>query len=306
MGRFADPDVGLGALWSYKYAAHSFDEEGEVQPIELEGFSSQKKADLHPLGIALWPATRDLYVVNHAKQGPTIEVFALDKSATKANFKRTITHPLINTPNSIQPISDHEIYFSNDHAFKARENPWLSKVESYLAYPAGSVVYMNFKTNEVKTVAKLPFANGVALLNSSHLAVGMTTLPGVRIYAIDAATHNLTMIKTLSTTFLVDNLHVDANGKLLMAGHPYGPDMEAVSATNSEFDLDGKGVGKHESGRVRAASWIAEWDGNESGKLRDLYVGRDYGTACTALRDVSRGWGVAVGLYEKGIMVWKE
>jgi hypothetical protein len=70
--------------------------------------------------------------------------------------------------------------------------------------------------------------------------------------------------------------------------------------------LDGTGEGKPESERPKAGSWVVEWDGNDEGTLNTLYVGMDYGTSTTAVRDVEKGVGLVVGLYEKGIMVWRE
>ena len=178
--------------------------------------------------------------------------------------------------------------------------------DPYLAYPGGSVVYFDVSTNTGKKVASVPFANGVALLkDGKRIAVGSTSLPAVLVYTIDASNHELTLNKTLKSSFLVDNLKVDTAGMLLIAGHPWPPGIEEMATRNWEFDLDGTGQGKPESERPTAGSWVAEWDGNED-TFRTLYVGMDYGTSCTAVRDVKKGVGIVVGLYEMGIMVWRE
>ena len=288
-------------LWSYEYS----DPSAVPQPLELKDLPTSLRNALHPLGIALWAPTRTLYVISH--QHPlSLLVFTLSPDGKSATYQRQIIHPLLQTPNSVTPISDHEIYFTNDHLLKAAERPLLAKLESYLAYPGGSVVYFDLSTNTGKKVASVPFANGVALLNDGkRIAVGSTSMPAVLVYNVDASTHELTLNKTLKTSFLVDNVKVDAAGTLLAAGHPWSPGIEEVSTKNREFDLDGTGEGKSESERPRAGSWVAEWDGNED-TLRNLYVGMDYGTSCTAVRDVKNGFGIVVGLYEKGIMVWKE
>ena len=227
-----------------------------------------------------WPATRTLYVVNHAVDGPTIEVFTLDNSGTKAKFQRTLSHALIRTPNSVQPVSDHEIYFTNDHTFEMRQGKWLARAETYLSYAGGSVVRMDVRSGVAKVVARLPFANGVAALNQTHLAVASSSTPSVNVYEMDGQTGDLALKKSLRMRWVPDNLFVDGKGRLLIAGHPYAPDVERAAITNSQFDLDGTGVGRPASERPRAASWLAEWDGNEEGVLRDLYVGFDYGTGC--------------------------
>jgi arylesterase/paraoxonase len=51
---------------------------------------------------------------------------------------------------------------------------------------------------------------------------------------------------------------------------------------------------------------VQSWDGNAKGELRDLYAGMEYGGSTTAVRDVARNVGIVTGLYEKGIMVWRD
>jgi len=246
-------------------------------------------------------------MVSHAEPA-SIYVFKLSQDGTAATYIRRLEHPLLQTPNSVAPISDHEIYFTNDHQFKIRDNFLLAKLETYLAYAGGSVVYMDTATESAKTVAHTGFANGVTTLPGGRLAVASTTGAAIHIYNIDAATKGLALNRTLPVAFLVDNLKTDSNGALLAAGHPFGPALEAVATMNREFDLDGTGEPglKPEGERPRALSWVAEWDGNEEGKLKDLYVGSDYGCSATALRDGKTGWGFILGLYEKGIMQWKD
>jgi hypothetical protein len=64
----------------------------------------------------------------------------------------------------------------------------------------------------------------------------------------------------------------------------------------------GRSSGLHPDERPRAPSWVAEWDGNPEGKLRHLYVGTEYGTSTSTVRDVKRGVGFVVGLYEPGVL----
>lgn len=300
-GTFINANDVRDTLWSYEYS----DPSAVPQPLELKNLPASLLKTIHPLGIALWAPTRTLYVISH--QHPhSLLVFTLSPDGTSATYQRQIIHPLLRTPNSVTPISDHEVYFTNDHLFKAAENPLLAKLESYLAYPGGSVVYFDLSTNTGKKVASVPFANGIALLkDGKRIAVGSTTLPAVLVYNFDASTHELTLNKTLKMSFLVDNLKVDTTGMLLVAGHPWAPGVEEVATKNWQFDLDGTGEGKPESERPTAGSWVVEWDGNED-TCRTLYVGMDYGTSTTAVRDVKKGVGIVTGLYEMGIMVWRE
>lgn len=272
--------------------------------------------NFHPLGLGYRAQTRTLYVVNHAQSGPTIEIFEVSKEVTGITHLQTIQHELIHTPNSISPISDHEILITNDHEYEIRDKKIQATLETYLSYPGGSVVYLNLKTNETRVVADgIPFANGIVMLNETHVAVASTTTPSFSIYSINATTHDLELTLKVSVPFWIDNLKLDSSGTLLMAGHPWAPATTKVSKTNYLYDHDGKGaVGGQEEGKLlpiegrpRAMSWVAEWDGNAEGKIRDLYVGGlgEFGTSTSVVRDLGRGVGFVAGLYERGVLMFK-
>lgn len=277
--------------------------------MQISGFDAEKTKNFHPLGLGYDATTHTLYTVNHAQSGPTIEIFKLDEEVdASATYLQTIAHPLLHTPNSITPISDHELLITNDHEYEVRDHKIKATLETYLSYPGGNVIYHNLVTKETKTVAEgIPFANGIVKLNETHVAVASTTTPSFSIYAINATTHDLSLAQKISVPFWIDNLRTDSAGTLLMAGHPWVPALTKVSKTNHLYDHDGKGVGLALEERPRAMSWVAEWDGNLEGKIRDLYVGKmgEFGPSTSVVRDLGRGVGFVVGLYERGIMMFK-
>lgn len=277
-----------------------------MHQLQMNGFDVSKWINFHPLGLGYRAETRTLYVVNHAQTGPAIEVFEVNKEVTGVTHQKTITHPLLHTPNSITPISDHEVYITNDHKYEIKDEKIKATLETYLSYPGGSVVYMNFKTNETRLAATgIPFANGITLLNSTHVAVASTTTPSFSIYAISPTNHGLTLTLKISVPFWIDNLKTDSAGTLLMAGHPWAPALTKISKTNHLYKFGERADGRPLEGRPRAPSWVAEWDGNAEGKIKDLYVGTEYGTSTSAVRDVGRGVGFVAGLYEKGILMFR-
>ncbi|KAF2097232.1 putative paraoxonase [Rhizodiscina lignyota] len=294
-----------GEIWSYLYSQIDVEDEALLHPLGRHGFPADR--EFHPLGLEYEPASDTVFAVNHASSGSGIEIFKLSPTREHLLWERTFIHPKVHTPNSIAAINEHELFVTNDHYFLARNFKPFSKIETYLGLPLGEVLYVNLKTNEVRTLARLGFANGVKMLNKTTLAAASTSGPDVYIYSIDPETKSLTQKLKIRVPFAPDNISVDSNGKLLIAGHPYPPTMEVVSSTNHEYDLDNANDGrKPASERPRAAGWIKEWDGNPEGKTRDLYIGAEYGTTCTAVRDVKRKMGIITGLYEKGILVWKE
>ncbi|QDS75593.1 hypothetical protein FKW77_006300 [Venturia effusa] len=304
MGTFIDPTETVGALWYHKYPETSWDEKPHIHQLKIDGFSDEQQKNFHPLGLGLHAETQTLYVVNHAQSGPTIEVFEVNEEATGATHRQTISHPLLHTPNSISPLSDHELLITNDHEYEVRDERLKAMLETYLSYPGGSVVYLNLKTNEAKIVASgIPFANGITMLNSTHVAVASTTTPSFSVYAINASTRDLELTLKVSVPFWIDNLKTDSAGTLLMAGHPWVPALTKVSKTNHLYDHAGKGglaAGVKQGkkllpleGRPRTASWVAEWDGNAQGKIRDLFVGGlgEFGSSTSIVRDLGRGVG---------------
>ncbi|KIW08274.1 uncharacterized protein PV09_01194 [Verruconis gallopava] len=305
MGTFISATDMTGWIYYYQYAQGSL-EDGNISKMEIEGFSDEKKAVFHPLGMAFLPETRKLYVINHGEHPPGMEIFKVNDATNKLTYERTVKNALMRTPNSVLPISEHEIYFTNDHYYPVRENKLLSMAENFLKIARGNVVYMNLKTQEAKIVAQVGFANGIARLNSTHIALASTT--GLSVYVFEiGADHELHQTLRIECNFWVDNLKTDANGKLLITGHPQPLLLEKVGKEQHKYNLDaGRTDGLDPAGRPHAPSWVAEWDGNAEGKIKNLYIGSDYGMSTSTVRDVNRGVGFIVGLYERGILQFQQ
>jgi arylesterase/paraoxonase len=320
-GIFKDPSWS-GALYYYKYPKYpDVSEEGAIHPLEMTGLPVEAWMKFHPLGIGYWAPSRTLFVVNHGPPGPTIEVFKVNKQVTAVTHVKTMTHDLLHAPNSVVPISEDEILVTNDHRWTPEDSKIRNVLETYLAYPGGSVVHVNLRTNQTQKLVNLPFANGIAVLNKTMLAVASTNTPSVHIYNIVSTPNSTISLKQkqkISIPFFVDNLKTDSSGHLLMAGHPHSPSLSKVARTNHEYafgETTGMGGGWVDGGlpdngkpveeRFRAPSWVAEWDGNSKGKLKDIYIGKEYGTSTTFVKDAGRGIGIVVGLYERGVFVGK-
>ncbi|KAF1812748.1 calcium-dependent phosphotriesterase [Eremomyces bilateralis CBS 781.70] len=300
LGIFITPNIS-GRLYHYDYTDTAGESNG-LYPIELHQYDKV----IHALGVELHKPTNTLFFVNHDADGPTIEVFQYQPQQHRAVLKRSISHPLLNAPNNLVALNENELYITNDHYFKPEYSRPLNLLETYLALPGGTVTYVNLATNAFRTVARAPFANGIVMFNATTLAVASTTFPGVYLYSVDAATHALTLQQTIRAGFFTDNLSMDGDGKLLIAGHPFPMALGTVARENHRYDFEGTGEGLDVKERPRAASGVAEWDGNAEGVLRLLYLGNEYGTSTTAVRDVREKIGIVAGLYEKGILVWRE
>lgn len=139
------------------------------------------------------------------------------------------------------------------------------------------------------------------MLNDTTLAVASTTTAKIHLYAVDTVTYRLSVSKTISVPFLPDNLSVDGDGVLLIAGHAHVRSITTFAQSRARCNaLDSKADKKGCDGT--SPSYIAQW--SEDAGLQDLYVGDAFSSSTTAVRDVERGIGLAMGLYEKGILVW--
>jgi arylesterase/paraoxonase len=154
-----------------------------------------------------------------------------------------------------------------------------------------------------RVVARVPFANGVALLNKTTLVVASSSKSGVYFFQREEF-DGLDLKKVLRTPAAVDNLSVDANGKLLLAGHPFAPALMQVAKGRARCDVQG-GKEEREACKCTSPSWVAEW--SEEDGLRELYRddGGEFCSSCTAVRDVRNGVGIVSGLYESGVLVFE-
>lgn len=246
-------------------------------------------------------------MINHAPPESTIEKFHLDITSGIARHQEFISQQdHLKTPNSIAAVSDTELFVTNDHYFRAADHPFLSKLESYAGIPGGSVAWVTYGSEEVsaETLVHLPFANGIVLLNSTTLAVTSSTTSSVRLYDIDRAEEipKLHLSTSFTVPFIPDNISVDKDGKLLIAGHPHAPSLEILARNNGACVKGGQE--SEEICRAHRLSWVAEW--SEPTGLKTLYSGADFGSSSTAVRDVARGVGFVTGLYNRGLLVWRE
>lgn len=274
--------------------------------LKLRPFAKGQR-DFHPLGIEYHAPSKTIFAVNHASTASKIRLYKLDAEKGEVTLFISIEDPRIAAPNSIAAISDTEFFVTNDHYFLARNNIALAKLETYTALPGGSVAHVKLVKGakpEIRTLARVPFANGITILNDTTLAVASSVSAAVYLYNIthEAAGPVLTKKSSIKVPFIPDNISVDGKGKMLIAGHPHAPSLEEISKNNQfcqHADAD-----KDDRCQLHRLSWIADWSEEEG--LSSIYVGAEYGTSSTAVRDTSRGMGFASGLYEQGILSWVE
>jgi arylesterase/paraoxonase len=245
-------------------------------------------------------------VINHSRfSGSVIEIFHVSLSNSSARHIQTLSHPLLHAPNALELVGDGKMYVTNDHYIRAAVSSLLAKVETFAGIPGGTVVYIDTTSPASgKIVARVPFANGVVRLNTSTMVVASSSKPGLYFYQFAENGVDLVNTKYVRTPAGADNLSLDSEGKILIGGHPFAPNLMKVAEGRPECDEEGTEEQKAACG-CWASSWVGEW--SEKRGLRTLLM--DDGDVCsssTAVRDVKRGVGLVSMLYGKGIMVFKE
>ncbi|KAH9002881.1 hypothetical protein EDB86DRAFT_3062942 [Lactarius hatsudake] len=324
MGPLHDPNP-RGALWFYDMGAVG----AEPRRIALEGYPEGH--DFHPLGLDVYPSRpsqpySNLFVVNHARNGSTIEQFTLSWDAPdRARWVRTLSGPELVAPNSLALTSPTSFYLTHDHRFTRRLPGVLGKTlplaESILALPLGWTTHVNAGAEATHTTVApyVAFANGVAISpDGTQVAVASTTLCEVRFYARDPHTQALSLSARVPTPFAPDNLVFDARGALIIAGHPHFQSVVAVaenrtgvSAPSWVVSITPENGAEH--GKAEGAAWEAGVPVPASRKvprvpgyeLRTLYQsdGSAFSSSSTGLRDAETGVLYIVGLYAEGLMV---
>jgi arylesterase/paraoxonase len=292
-------------IWIYDYSTPKMPDSDALKPLVLADYNNA--ADFQPLGVKFDTETSTLYVINHSRDsGSIIEVFQVSVQDAVARHVQTLRHPLIHTPNSIHSLGDGKLLVTNDHYIGARISQLMTQVETFAGIPGGSVVYTDIHNpSHTKTLAHVPFANGIAMLNSTTVAVASSSKMGVNFYTFNPDTTSMHFRKYIRAPSTVDNLSVDSSGKLLMAGHPFAPALMSVGKARAKCNMQASDVDPGACG-CTAPSWAAEW--SEEGGLKSLYQnnGDEYCSSATFARDVTRGVGIVTALYDTGILVAKE
>ncbi|KAI5303090.1 hypothetical protein KEM56_000040 [Ascosphaera pollenicola] len=250
MGTFTEDKekISNGKIWAYWYDP-TIQQEGrnESQALQQVRFQNFDTKGFHPLGIEYHTPSSRLFTVSHHYDGSRIEVFDLNSitevgidgtkdpsSPLVAKHIKTIISDTLPAPNAIAAINDHELYITNDHLFPRRFYPRLSALETFLGISGGGIVYVNIETNEVRKIAHVPFANGISFLNATTLATSSTSTASVRLFDVSAESleHSLKETSRIDVPFFPDNLSVDEEGILHIAGHPSMKALEQAERVN--------------------------------------------------------------------------
>ncbi|KAI5116958.1 hypothetical protein M0805_001362 [Coniferiporia weirii] len=329
MGPLLDPST-HGALWLVEYSGAS----AAASEINFVGYPKGK--DFHPLGVAIWPSkagsTSNMFVVNHERLKTTIDQFLLDSAnPSSATYVRTIRSKYFVSPNALALISPTSFFVSNDHFLTRRLPSFLGKalplIETFLGLPLAFVSHVSIVNDAAPgaaviqhTIPKpgLSFPNGVALSPDGRtLAVASSSYTRVHFFARTPnadGTETLAFVQSISVPFAPDNLHYDDAGALLVAGHPYFPELIAVAANKTDVTPPSWVVSltpRAEGVAAKALDEDAPYSAARRVKapsgydLTTVYQGdgSKFSGSTTGLRDVRTGTVLVTGLYEEGLLI---
>jgi len=283
-----------GELYLYDYSRAT----PSLETVRL--LNTPENYSFHPLGLSLHLPTNTLLAVNHATTGSTLDQFHFSRHGNSATYIRSISSPYLRAPNAVTQISATEVLVTNDHFFTPKSAKLLNMVETYLGLPLGGVTHVNLKTEKATQVARVAFANGIAVLNDTAVAVASSASAKILLYNIDKTSTMpmLTYKESIGLPFFPDNLHV-TDGRLFIAGHAH---LSSLTKFVEQRERCGEDTTSKGCDAV-APSYVVQWT-KEKG-VEDVYVGTEIVSSSGVGLDEKRGVGFISGLYGKGLLVWK-
>jgi len=186
----------------------------------------------------------------------TIEAFDLAKGSSKLRHVKTFHADAILTPNSIEATGDGGFLFTNDHGAD-KHSLWR---EVAFLFGPGSVGYCNAK-GECKTAyPEGSFSNGIVKGKDGLYYVAQTTTNRVTVLELQPD-GSLVKIDEILVGMPIDNLTIDTNGDIFVAGFPKILGLVAaladpinVNCASTVFrirrTIDGEGKAVHEVTKV--------------------------------------------------------
>ncbi len=184
--------------------------------------------DFHPHGIGLWRGGNGaltLMAVNHRGDGSsTVDVFTVKQTANadgtmSASLSETasVQSSLLVRPNDVAPTGSDSFYVTNSHTSTTAFGRFL---ETWLLVPRANVIYYDGQIPKV-VANGLRFANGVALSpDGGRLYVAETLGRDIVTYDRQPISGALSETSRFSISAGLDNIDVDTDGTLWVAGHP--------------------------------------------------------------------------------------
>ncbi|KAI0276382.1 serum paraoxonase/arylesterase [Russula aff. rugulosa BPL654] len=209
---------------------------GAVTRLTFSGFPTSQGYGSHGLDVvpsATNPKELFVYAINHRKPvlGQAKQVGA---DSVVEIFKTT--SPIIDTPNDLVGSPDGKsFYFTNDHGVKIGFSRYLE----YLGFAWTSVGYCHVDEGCKIAVDGLSGSNGIVRAQNGTVYVADAKLGGIHVLE-EQNDHSLVLVDNIAMDRYVDNLSIDTNEALWVAGVADGLafisayyDLEKVSPSSA-------------------------------------------------------------------------
>ena len=186
-------------------------------PETLRLVSADSPADFRPHGISLYRDgdTARLFVVSHPATGSQVLIFNIAEDGTLAHL-RTVTDPKIFSPNDVAATGPESFYVTNSSRFG--DNP-AGVAEALLGLPLVNVVHFNGERAET-AASGLVYGNGIAMSkDGTRVYAANFIAQRIDVFAREPETNALSKIDTFRAPFGLDNIELDEDGDLWVAGN---------------------------------------------------------------------------------------
>lgn len=198
-------------------AIHLFD---PADPLAAGGWKDMTNGvpkAFRPLGISYFEddTHRRLFVVNEAING--VELFDIEEDGTLIHLN-SFTERRLTSPNNIVGVGPTSFYVTND--VKPGRSSTMGTFH-FLSRAASGEIFYSDGTVWQQVASGLKFANGIDIsADGEQLYVAETTGKTVRAYNRNLATNAITPAREYEIPFLPDNIAVNEDGQVWVAGLP--------------------------------------------------------------------------------------
>lgn len=201
-----------GFIWSLPLAAPETGAPSDLtrgSPDELVTHG----LDLHVGG----DGTRRILAINHAASGDRIEIWRLEGGALV--HERALSDPLLVNANDLVALGPARAYVTLDK--KAKTGSFDEVVEGAFEARTGKVLLIDADKGARVVAQGLQYANGIALSPDGKTAyVAETTGRSLVLYDRNPEDDGLMLRERVFLGTGVDNITVDAQGRVFIAAHP--------------------------------------------------------------------------------------
>lgn len=154
-------------------------------------------------------------MINHQPPDHFVEIFEFANN--NLVHLETVSGDLMISPNDVAAVGPRQFYFTNDHGSAYNSG---KQMEDFLRLSCSNIIYCDGKSMR-KAAGDLSYANGIwATADGKTIYAASTIGKKFHVYDREGATGSLKQVSELYLDTGADNIDVDANGKIRIAGHP--------------------------------------------------------------------------------------